>query len=150
MFAERSQTQAVHLGALSAAVSRAGESSSKSPCPRACPLPQHPSLHLPFPESHAVLLRLVRGRPSLARERPVVALSRSRKSRPAQKSPLSPAGQGRHPPHFRGNLLLLLLPEGNLNISPHYLNLSVSVPPSKVKDKIRRGETVHRVNKGSL
>lgn len=140
------------MGALSAAVSRAGESSSRSPCPWACPLPQHPSLHLPFPESHAVLLRLIRGRPSLARERPVVALSRSRKSRPAQKPPLSSVGQGLHPPHFTGNLLLLLLllPEGNLNISLHYLNPSASVPPSKVKDKIRRGEIVHHVDKCSL
>lgn len=75
--------------------------------------------------------------PSLTGERPEVLCPNPGSLLSAQKPPLAAFEPVLHPSHFTGNLLFL--PEGNLNISPHSLSLSASVPLPKVKYKIRRG-----------
>lgn len=81
----------VLLGAASGPVSRAGQSPSRSSWTCAFSLPPW-TLPLPEPHSHAppLLQRgelwLVRGRPSLAGEKPDIGVSQSRKSSPRMEA----------------------------------------------------------------
>lgn len=90
-------------------------------------------------------LWLVGDRPSLAGERPDVALSKSRSSPRTEASLLGGPGPSPSPLHRTSPSS-----RGPTSISPQYICLSASVPLTKVKNKIRRGKNEYNVNKFSL